>query len=153
MNSFSKISIALFSAFVGLSAAACKGKEAPSESAAKAEKPTAAPATPAAQGTSGIAAATRSSVPAVKLSDAECKKVVDHVLDISAKEALDEDSAKLSASEKKKQLAALRAELGNDPEFKKQAENCDDEYTKTEYTCMMAATTGEALDKCNESPN
>ena len=36
--------------------------------------------------------------------------------------------------------------------FKKQAENCDDEYTKSEYLCMMGATSAEAIEKCNESP-
>ena len=151
MNSFSKISVVLLSVLVGASAVACRDKpRPPSESAPKAEtKPT----PPSAIETSGVGAATRSSVKGPKLTDAECRKVVDHVLDVTAKEALDDDGAKMSASEKSKQLAALRAELANDPDFKKQADNCDDEYTKSEYLCMMGATSAEAIEKCNESPN
>lgn len=153
MNPFSKISVLLFSVLVATSTVACRDKPRPtSESAPKAEtKPT--PTPPSALDTSGVGAATRSSVKGPKLTQAECQKVVDHVLDVTAKEALDDEGAKMSAAEKNKHLAALRTELASDPEFKKQAENCDDEYTKSEYLCMMAATSGEAIEKCNESPN
>jgi hypothetical protein len=151
MNSFSRVSVVLLSVLVAASAVACRDKPRPTpESAPKAE---AKPSPPSTIDTSGVSAATRSSVKGPKLTDAECRKVVDHVLDITAKEALDDEGTKMSASEKSKHLAALRAELANDPEFKKQAENCDDEYTKSEYLCMMGATSGEAIEKCNESPN
>jgi hypothetical protein len=137
-----KTSIAIFAALVAISAAACKEKEKPTPTAI-------APAPPAPPAPEAPSAA-----PAVaKLTAAECQKVIDHVLDITAQEALDEEGTKLSASEKKKQLAALRTELGSDPEFKKQAEKCDDEYDKNEYRCMISATSSDALDKCNGAPN
>jgi hypothetical protein len=132
------------------STVACHGKAQPTESAPKAESTPAAVAAPASVPAPAPAPARAAGA---KLTDAECRRVVDHVLDVTAKEALEEEGTKLSAAEKKKHLAALRTELASDPELKKQAENCDEEYTRSEYTCMMSATTAEALDKCNESPN
>lgn len=142
MNSISKLGVLLISLLVGTSAVACHGKPRPTSESAPRAEPTPAPAP-----------STRSSVKSPKLTDAECQKVINHVLEITAREAFDEEGAKMSAAEKSRHLAALRAELANEPEFKKQAESCDDEYTKTEYRCMMSATSGEAIEKCNESPN
>jgi hypothetical protein len=147
MESRFQINVLLFSALVASSTVACQKKERPtSESAPIAETKSApkaeAPAPPTTPGPSGA-----------KLTAAECAKVIDHVLDVTANEALDDDGAKLSPAERKKQLAALRTELASQPELKKQAESCDEEYSRSEYACMMAATTGDAIDKCNESPN
>ncbi|HSO32041.1 MAG TPA: hypothetical protein VLT33_05980 [Labilithrix sp.] len=152
MNSFSKMIVLLLSALAGASVVACRDKPRPTpESAPRAETP--APPPPSALGTAGVGAATRSSPKGPKLTEAECQKVIDHVLDVTAKEALEEEATRMSAAEKTKHLAALRAELASDPELKKQAQSCDDEYTRSEYACMMAATSGEAIEKCNEAPN
>ena len=144
MNSISKMGVLLISVLVGTSAVACHGKPRPTLESAPRAEPTPTPA---------AAPSTRSSVKSPKLTDAECQKVINHVLEITAREAFDEEGVKMSAAEKSRHLAAMRAELANDPELKKQAETCDDEYTRAEYRCMMSATSGEAIEKCNESPN
>ena len=147
MSSYSKMMIVLFAAFVGTAVVACRDKPKPA--------PESAPTTPtpSAHDPGGASTAAPPTPRGPKLTEAECQKVVDHVLDITAKEALDEEGAKLSAKEKTNHLAALRMDLASDPELKKQARSCDDEYTRSEYVCMMAATTGEAIEKCNESPS
>lgn len=123
---------------VGSSALGCRdeareGRRTPTGAGSAALSPGKAPATPAA--------------PAPRaLTTEECRALAEHILDVAANEALDEEKA--PPAERKKRLAMLRAELAADPELRRDSERCDDDYTRGDYGCILGATSMAAIERC-----
>jgi hypothetical protein len=81
-----------------------------------------------------------------KLSQAECQKMFEHVMDLSVNEAIKELGGPEGVD--KETASKLRKEMRNDPELKKTALGCEKEFSREDYDCIMKARSSAAVDIC-----
>jgi hypothetical protein len=93
------------------------------------------------------AAAPRPAV--VRVTDAECAKVAQHMLDLEVDELrrTDADFRALSSTE---QMAAVE-QMRNDPEMQQLARGCGSQLTRADADCILGAKTKAKSEACVEA--
>ena len=84
-----------------------------------------------------------------KLTKAECDKLFNHFLDVAVDDMMKKNSpAGMSEAERAKQSQPIRSALKASADFSKKSAECEKEYTRPEYDCMMKSTTEKEFDEC-----
>jgi hypothetical protein len=108
------------------------------------------PASPSpAPATTAAARSAAPPAPTGKLTPAECKKLYEHVMSVAMTSAMKEEKD-LTPEQRKLALAEIRKELASDPELKKEYQGCESDFTRARYSCIMRASTEDAMDKCDD---
>jgi flagellar basal body L-ring protein FlgH len=138
--SFQATPVLLFSSAVALAGCSCS----------KVEEPAPSPPTVATGGQKSPLKEQPTAVTATgKLTTAECHKLFEHFLDVSVNDMLKKNTNEgMSEEEKAKAAEPLRNVLKSATDFSKKSAECQQEYSRQEYECMLKATTERGFDAC-----
>lgn len=81
-----------------------------------------------------------------QLSEAECKRLTEHVMDLLVNEALQAMGGPEGVD--KEAANRLRKDMKNDVALKKKAMDCEKTYSREDYNCIMKARSSVAFDIC-----
>lgn len=122
-------------------------------SCSKVEEPAPTPSASPSAVAAGEKAPPKEQVTAVnaegKLTTAECNKLFEHFLNVSVDDMMKKNATDgMSEAERAKAIEPLRQVLKTSTDFSKRATECQQEYTRQEYECMMKSTTERGFDAC-----